>query len=140
MTSFLRYTAILATVALLLLLVACTVRVTATPSPTQTPTPTPTPTIKPVIPTATSAPPTSDRSTPVRKLPKAAPRETSQNSGSSSDLVRACRNFQTQYLRSRRQGLSNDQIVAELSKTMTQQQIKTMALTCTVVLESAVGK
>ena len=49
MTSFLRYTAILATVALLLLLVACTVRVTATPGPTKTPAP-----IKRVI----SVPPT----------------------------------------------------------------------------------
>ena len=49
MTSFLRYTAILATATLLLLLVACTVRVTATPGPTKTPVP-----IKRVI----SVPPT----------------------------------------------------------------------------------
>ena len=39
MTSFLRWTTILATATLILLLMACTVRVTATPSPTETPTP-----------------------------------------------------------------------------------------------------
>ena len=55
MTSFLRWTTILATVTLLLLLVACTVRVTATPSPTAMPSPTKTPVpIKRVI----SVPPT----------------------------------------------------------------------------------
>ena len=49
MASLLRYTAILATVSLLLFLMACTVRVTATPVPTETPAP---------IKHSTSVPPT----------------------------------------------------------------------------------
>ena len=125
--------AIVVFVTVLLAATACTYTVTATPEPTRTPAP-----IKRISPTSTPA--TINRSAPVRRMPTATPRQSPRNSEYPSDLVQACRNFQTQYLRAQSQGLSSDQIVAELSKTMTQQQIKTMALTCTVVLESAAGR